>query len=123
MGNFDVYVNVTQTSNGEHEVLHININPESVPLDGRSDSTITWTITDPDSASFQDMSDIQFITQGGQNRFVVEFVSPTQMTATVKGVESDQTIYTYYITVHLKAINAAIRVDPEVDNPPPPPGP
>lgn len=117
---FNVDVNVIEPE-GEPGVLHININPESVPLDGRSDSQIVWTIKSPETATFRQADDIQFITTGGQNRFVVSYDSPSQISATINGVESDQTIYTYYITVHLTKIQAAIRVDPEVDNPPPPP--
>ena len=120
MGTF--YVDVTVIAPPDEEnTLHININPESVPLDGRSDSTVVWRMKTLDTARFESADDIRFITTGGQNRFVVSFDSESQITATINGVEEDQTIYTYYITVHLVNYPVAIRVDPEVDNPPPPP--
>jgi hypothetical protein len=123
MGTFNVDVNVfEETEPAGASVLHINVNPESVPLDGQQDSTIVWTIRTPGTAAFHDQDDIKFITQSGQSRFTVEHRSSIEMRATVVGLESDQTIYTYWLTVHLVNSNLIIRVDPEVDNPPPPPG-
>jgi uncharacterized protein YabE (DUF348 family) len=123
MAEFKVNVNVQREANiGEHTVLYINIDPETVPLDGKRDNTIVWT-TVSELAEFVSPEDIQFRTNGGKSRFNVTFNQETkQITATINGDEEDQTIYTYFLTVHLPSLNAAIRIDPEVDNPPPPPG-
>ncbi|HEU4888953.1 MAG TPA: hypothetical protein VFV49_13790 [Thermoanaerobaculia bacterium] len=122
MANFTVDVSVVEPAD-EPGVWHININPESVPLDGRVESTITWNIKTTDTATFLTREDVRFQTTNGRNRFTTTLDSASQITATINGAEEDQTIYTYLITVHLKKFDnqVAVRVDPEVDNPPPPP--
>jgi hypothetical protein len=120
MATFNVFVKVIDDEPG---VVHINVNPESVPLNGIRQDTIVWTIITPLKAKFIDASDIGFITETGQAQFTPTLDSDFQITATIDHDEQDQTIYTYFLTVHLIGHDdLAIRVDPEVDNPPPPPG-
>ena len=123
MGTFNIDVKVFEQVG---DVLRINVNPETILLDGLLDTTITWTMRTPETAHFVDNPvnpDIQFTTANGREHFSVRYDSPTQMSATVVATNDDQTIYTYYLTVHLANYPVAIMVDPEVDNPPPPPGP
>ena len=115
--NYDVFVNVSEP---EPRVVLLSINPERVLLNGRNGDTITWTLSGS-GGEFQTVDDIQFLTNGGKNRFQLKFVSATQIAGVVIGNEENQTVYTYYVTVHFPAYDIALRVDPEVDNPPPPP--
>ena len=119
--NYNVVVNVSEP---EPRVLLLKINPERVQLSGKDKNTITWTLNTGGGAEFQSAEDISFMTELGQERFDVSFDPTTKaITATVKGEELNQIIYTYLITVHFPKYNVALRVDPEVDNPPPPPVP
>ena len=115
--NYDVFVNVSEP---EPRVVLLSINPERVLLNGRNGDTITWTLSGS-GGEFQTVDDIQFLTNGGKNRFQLKFVSATQIAGVVIGNEENQTVYTYYVTVHFPAYDVALRVDPEIDNPPPPP--
>lgn len=124
MTTFNVDIHVFELI--EAGVLHLNVNPETVPLNGREGDTILWTIKTPDTATFKDQPtnpDIQFMSVSGKEHFSIQFISSTQILATIAGTNENQTIYTYYLTVHLRNPEVAIRIDPEVDNPPPPPGP
>ena len=125
MTTFNVDINVIETE--EQGVLHINVNPEMVPLNGVVGDTILWTIKTPSTAYFANHpgnEDIEFKTPGGKAHFNVLWVSATQILGTVIETNENQTIYTYYLTIHLvNPAGVAIRIDPEVDNPPPPPGP
>ena len=115
-GSFNVLVTVSEP---EPRVVFLGINPERVQLNGKGGDTITWRLTG--GGEFQSASDIKFVTSSGRGRFQVAFDSPNQITATVNGEEENQTIYTYLITVHFPEYNVALSIDPEVDNPPPPP--
>jgi hypothetical protein len=118
--NYNVAVNVSEP---EPRVLLLRINPERVQLSGKDKNTITWKLNDA-GAEFQSADDISFMTELGKNRFDVSFDPTTKViTAKVKGEEDNQIIYTYLLTVHFPKYNVALRVDPEVDNPPPPPVP
>lgn len=125
MTTFNVEIHVFETE--EEGVLHINVNPEMITLQGVAGDTILWTIRTPSTAFFVNHSgsqDVDFKTLGGKALFDVVFISPSQILATVRDGNENQTIYTYYLTVHLvNPAGVAIRIDPEVDNPPPPPGP
>ena len=119
--NYNVAVNVSEP---ETRVLLLQINPERVQLSGKDKNTITWTLNTNGGAEFQSADDIKFMTDLGKERFDVKFDPTTKViTATVKGEELNQIIYTYLITVHFPQYGVALRVDPEVDNPPPPPVP
>ena len=102
--------------------FHININPERVLLDGEKTNSIQWDLT---GATFQSQSDIEFATDLGKARFAVSRVSETQMVATLTDLEqADEIIFAYLLRVHLNVggTPVTIRLDPEIDNPPPPPG-
>jgi hypothetical protein len=121
MADYKVVVHVSEME--DPNVLFLKIDPERVQLDGKARNTITWTITDPRKATFDTAEDITFLTESGKGRFEVVRDSSSQITATVEGTNENQTIYAYFLTIHLTAFPVAIRVDPEVDNPPPPPVP
>ena len=124
---FPVKVTVfTITDPHDAVAFHINVNPERVPLDGKLDNVIQWTI---EGATFKDVSDIEFMSTEGKNRFQVNLDSSTQITAALLGGRiDDEVIYGYLLRVHiamqtpLGEVDVTIRLDPEIDNPPPPPG-
>jgi hypothetical protein len=124
---FPVKVTVLAISDPHDSVaFHINVNPERVPLDGNLQNTIQWTIA---GATFKDVSDIEFMSNAGKERFQVTLDSPTQITARLSdAIIEDEIIYGYLLRVHiamqtpLGEVDVTIRLDPEVDNPPPPPG-
>jgi hypothetical protein len=116
--NYDVDITVTEPETG---VFYVSVNPEHLPLNGTPANTITWKLRGNIGAKFHSESDVQFPSARGQERFQIK-MPPNQterIVGTVIGPEEDQTIYTYYFTVHIGDVS--VRVDPEVDNPPPPP--
>ena len=124
---FPVKVTV-YTIKDPHDSLafHINVNPERVPLDGNLENTIQWTI---EGGTFKDVTDVDFMSDTGKDRFQVALDSPTQITARLSDARiDDEVIYGYLLRVHIAMqtpqgeVDVTIRLDPEVDNPPPPPG-
>jgi hypothetical protein len=126
---YNVYVKVIHPT-GLPDVYYVILDPERVLLDGKADgNTIIWTMKastpeEPSLATFQATTDIEFETAEGQARFT-DFtfnsaIENGQITAKVAGPEINETIFTYYINAHLTGTSFVIRVDPEVDNPPPP---
>jgi hypothetical protein len=115
--NYDVIVTVTEP---EPKVFYVSVNPERVQLNGYNDNTITWTLQGDTGAIFKSANDIDFRTVQGKGRFKLVQNGNT-IVGTVKGTEANQIIYTYLLTVHFPSVGVALRIDPEVDNPPPVP--
>ncbi len=101
----------------------IRVFPERLTLDGRENNTIVWSMLLPSVGRFESREDIEFITNGGKQRFPDPRFEDGRITVTVSCLEENETIYNYALTVHVgEGTNARmIRIDPEVDNPPPPP--
>ena len=124
---FDVFVSVTKPDPDGNTYL-IAVEPEQIFLDGRGDSAIVLTMRPDSMAQFTSSADMQFQTERGRERFAdMSFEEPDppvhrgRITAKVSGLESDRTVYTYFIDSHLLEHDIVVRVDPEADNPPPPP--
>jgi hypothetical protein len=116
--NYDVDISVTEPDTG---VYYVSVNPEHLPLNGNPENTITWKLHSNIGATFKSETDVMFQTPRGKTRFHItkDADSTDTIVGHVTGPEEDQTIYTYYFTVHIGDVS--VRVDPEVDNPPPPP--
>ena len=128
MSEYNVQVTV---ENPQPNMYYIKVNPERVLLDGRERNTIRWTMLGESIASFTAKTDVEFITNEGKGRFPFDdmtFTTPAGtrgvITATNVGPEVNETIYTYFLNAHVMVGEAevVIRIDPETDNPPPPPG-
>jgi hypothetical protein len=139
----DYTVNVVVTSlDGNSEIagevprLYIKVQPEVLRLNGQNGNKITWSLSGDVNAGgvtgpfFRLPGDVQFMTDRGTARFSNVVVDPhvgraKAITTTVDGEETDQTIYTYLLTVRFMVgeQEIAISIDPEVDNPPPVPRP
>jgi hypothetical protein len=84
---------------------------------------------------FNSPDDVKFMTSKGEEQFIDASMVPPDVgtgraiTRTVHSHETNQTIYTYLITIRFKVgpegqqREIAVRIDPEVDNPPPVPRP
>lgn len=116
--NYDVAIRVSEP---ETSVFYVSVVPECLQLSGHVENTITWTLHGESGAIFKSENDINFQTQQGKGRFQLTQTGDHTITGTVTGPEENQTIYTYEFTVHFPSVGVALRVDPEVDNPPPPP--
>jgi hypothetical protein len=118
--NYNVMINVSEP---EPKIFFVSVVPERVQLSGHKENTITWTLDTSHGAAFKSTKDIWFQTDQGKERFDLTITGDSVIEATVMAAESNQTIYTYELTVHFPKIGVALRIDPEVDNPPPAPGP
>jgi len=128
---YNVFIKVIHPPD-QPEVYYVIVEPERILLDGKTEgNTIIWTMqgdspNEPSLATFQATTDIEFKTAEGRARFTDFTFSSTvengQITAKVVGPEVNETIFVYYINTHITGTEFVIRVDPEVDNPPPPPG-
>ena len=111
----DVYVGLNEIDTKKYKV---KCNPERTNLDGKLGSSITWW-PDPGTV-FISKDDIHFIDDGGM--FDVKLNIDGTITATTTREEKVEHVYIYWLTVRRENMDFAITVDPEVDNPPPPPG-
>jgi hypothetical protein len=122
MADYNVQVQVDEIIEGQPG-YSIRVFPERITLDGREGNTIIWSMLLPSVGRFESREDIEFITSGGKQRFSEPQFDNGRITVNVLGLEQNETIYNYALTVHVGEGTDArmIRVDPEVDNPPPPP--
>jgi hypothetical protein len=125
---FDVYVSVTKPEPSNLNTYLIAVEPEQIFLDGREDSAIVLTMRPDSMAQFTSTADMHFQTEGGRARFPDMTFEPPDLplhrgriTAKTSGPEMDRTVYTYFVDSHLLEHDIIVRVDPEADNPPPPP--
>jgi hypothetical protein len=122
---YKVFVKVVNPE-GQPNVFYMILDPERVLLDGSEGNKIIWTMKSgaESLATFAATSDIEFMTEEGRARFDQWTFDPSiengQITAMTKGTEKNETIFTYFVNSHLIGSDFVIRVDPEVDNPPPP---
>jgi hypothetical protein len=120
-----VNVKVTQPpSIGGDDVYFIQVSPERVLMNGDPQNEIVW-IMEGELATFKSPTDVFFNNdgEGPDKRFVVTFENGA-IRAKLNKTDLFEIIWTYELTVHVKEHNGkppfAIKVDPEVDNPPPP---
>jgi len=123
-----VDVKVTNLGTAGSNSYYLKVDPERVLLDGKSGNKIIITMKGGEDsvAVFLSKDDIEFKTAKGKERFSrIEFenVENGRIIATAEGEEENETIYTYFINAHIIDSETVIRVDPEADNPPPPPQP
>lgn len=133
---FEVYVNVVNVTKPKDKdkdkdkpTYLISVDPEQVFLDGDDSSAIVITMRPESLGELKSKDDLQFATPQGEARFPCgqriydepkEGEHRGRITALVNGYEENRTVYTYYIDSHLPE-GIIVRVDPEADNPPPPP--
>jgi hypothetical protein len=111
----DVRVGLSEISSKRYKVT---CNPERTNLDGKLGSSITWK---PDPGTlFLFKEDIEFMDADGM--FDVRLNLDGTITATTTREESVEHVYVYWLTLRREGMEFAVTVDPEVDNPPPPPG-
>lgn len=99
-------------------VFQVRMNPERLYLDGSDSNTIIW---EPRPGTiFASAGDVQFVDAG--DRFDPVLNGDGTISTTVKGIEAVEKVYVYFLTLRNSAMpQVAVKVDPEVDNPPPPP--
>jgi hypothetical protein len=112
--NFQVQVELKMP---EPNVFQVVIIPERLYLDGREGSKITWTPVR--GTIFRNVDDIDFV--DAADKFTKTFNTDGTITATVNGTDPIEKIYVYFVTLRRQDSEFAVKVDPEVDNPPPPP--
>jgi len=113
-GNFNVQVELKVP---QPNVFQVVIFPERLYLDGRAGSTITWNPVN--GTLFLNVDDIDFV--DAADKFTKRFNTDGTITATLNETDPVEKIYVYFVTLRRADSEFAVKVDPEVDNPPPPP--
>jgi hypothetical protein len=116
---YQVWVRVLPAVGGTGVLIQVL--PERLLLNGNANNVIQWQMMTGSLATFTEMQDVNF---GANSEFFSMSWDPEQQIifARVNGENNNETIYTYYLSVHLNdPPGVVIQFDPEVDNPPPPP--
>ncbi len=116
---YEVWVKVSPAVDGPGVLIQVF--PERMLLSGVMNNIINWQMMEGSLAVFTGVDDISF---GENSSFFSKSWIADQgiISARVTGTNPNETIYTYFLSVHLRdPEGVVIQLDPEVDNPPPPP--